>query len=148
MTFLYCMCVPPCNYFFWLFFFCVCFSGGGRNLDGEPGAVLQTILRVHVQHLIIDSSPSPVHHFLSEICQRPRTYFSSPPPQYRSISPLSLYPPPPLIKLLASSHSQDQSGRKDAPSLLHCPTQSHTPSHRRCRRRRLPGSIIQRKEIS
>lgn len=51
-----------------------CSSGGGRDLNSEPGTVLQTILRVHVQHLIIDSSPiSPVE---------PRTYFSS----------LSLYP--------------------------------------------------------
>ncbi|KAA8594517.1 hypothetical protein FQN60_011652 [Etheostoma spectabile] len=38
---------------------------GGRDLDGEPGAVLQTVLRVHVQHLIIDSSPRPASHFLS-----------------------------------------------------------------------------------
>lgn len=30
------------------------FPGGGRDLDSEPGAVLQTILRVHVQHLIVN----------------------------------------------------------------------------------------------
>lgn len=52
--FLHCMCVglSVC-----LINCLSCFSGGGRDLDSEPGAVLQTILRVHVQHLIIDSSP-------------------------------------------------------------------------------------------
>lgn len=49
------------------------FPGGGRDLDSEPGAVLQTILRVHVQHLIVNiifqSSQlvSPC-----QICQMPR----------------------------------------------------------------------------
>lgn len=54
----------------------LCFVGGGWDLDGEPGAVLQTILRVHVQHLIIDSSPSPARRFLSHSRQTPGTYFS------------------------------------------------------------------------
>lgn len=48
-----------------LVFLFVCLSGGGRDLDSESGAVLQTILRVHVQHLIIDSSPGPASRFLS-----------------------------------------------------------------------------------
>lgn len=34
-----------------------CFPGGGRDLDGEPGAVLQALLWVHVQYLVIDSFP-------------------------------------------------------------------------------------------
>lgn len=37
----------------------LCLAGGGRDLDGEPGAVLQTILRVHVQHLVIDRPALP-----------------------------------------------------------------------------------------
>lgn len=46
---------------------CVFVSGGGRDLDGEPGAVLQTILRVHVQHPVIDPAPNtppPTPHTL------------------------------------------------------------------------------------
>lgn len=60
-----CMCFASSISFSASLVFCI--SGGGRDLDGKPGAVLQTLLRVHVQHLIIDSSPSPASPFLSSV---------------------------------------------------------------------------------
>lgn len=82
-----------------LFCFClfVCLSpGGGRDLHGEPGAVLQKILRVHVQHLVIDSSSSRRVQRLSSVS---RLYTNKRPvwsPDGR-VEPVTQTPPPLLV---------------------------------------------------
>lgn len=66
---------PPPRHIFLGFTSCsphvVASSGRSGDLDGEPRAVLQAILRVHVQHLIIDSPLSPARCF-----HNPGTYFT------------------------------------------------------------------------
>lgn len=115
----------------------LCFVGGGWDLNGEPGAVLQTILRVHVQHLIIDFSPSPARRFLSHSRQTPGTYFSlSPsllplPPQCRSTPPPSNSPPHAFRAIIKKNKFQYPPAArisldwKDELSLLH--TNTHQP---------------------
>lgn len=69
----------------------------------------------------------------------PRTYFSSPSPQCRSISLMPLYTHKKTTSILPQP--APVWCRKDAPSLLHSSTHHH-------RRRRLPGSLIHCKENS
>ena len=104
--------------FFKLIFPCVVyFSGRGRDLDSEPGAVLQTILRVHVQHLIIDSS------LMSQSSRSLPVIDLSEATHLFLLSHLGVGPSPPCFstpfkKEPSRSLSQDQFGRMDVPSLF------------------------------
>lgn len=77
----------------------VCSSGRSWDLNGEPRAVLQAVLRVHVQHLVIDPPLSPASCF-----HKPGTYFS--PPHGPSIGqyPLCRSPPTARSSLVGRTH--------------------------------------------